>query len=90
MPSGFVKIRHYGLMASSNAKTKLAIARRLIEGEAAPSIPEAPANEAALGWRELLKQLTGVDVTLCPACGQGPLVRLPLSSLAAAPAPDTS
>jgi hypothetical protein len=32
LPDGFVKIRHYGLMASGNATTKLEVARRLLQG----------------------------------------------------------
>lgn len=38
LPPGFVKIRHYGLMAPSNATTKLEVARRLLEAEH-PDLP---------------------------------------------------
>ena len=35
LPKGFVKIRHYGLMASGNATTRLEVARTLLSGAAA-------------------------------------------------------
>ena len=47
LPTGFVKIRHYGLMASGNATTKLEVARRLLEAER-PEIPLAIAAFAAV------------------------------------------
>jgi len=83
LPSGFMKVRHYGLMASCNAKTKLTLAKRLIEetlpqGERS-SIPHRPGSDAA--WQELLQHLTDIDLKLCPQCGTGRLIRHPLSSL---------
>jgi hypothetical protein len=153
LPSGFVKIRHYGLMASSNAKTKLVVARRLLESpplpptfpttapasrttsstppqtarattDAVPTTPPPPppghnvdggsvsgaAQSTSIGgseshkdWRDLLKQLTGIDLTRCPRCQQGRMLRFPLPApeaarpgslsgprVAARAAPDTS
>ena len=59
LPPGFVKIRHYGLMAPSNATTKLEVARRLLEAEH----PDLPAVVGALAAVLLLanaaKRLTG-------------------------------
>jgi hypothetical protein len=91
LPSGFVKIRHYGLMASGNAKTKLEVARRLLEAER-PEVPLAIAAMAAVllathpsqatlleGWRARLKRLTGVDLSRCPACAVGTMVSTPLT-----------
>jgi hypothetical protein len=47
LPDGFVKIRHYGLMASGNATTKLELARGRLTS-AAPALrccaPDAPAT----------------------------------------------
>jgi hypothetical protein len=31
LPRGFVKLRHYGLLAAGNINTKLAVARALLE-----------------------------------------------------------
>ena len=73
LPDGFVKIRHYGLLASGNVHTKLAEARRLLQptGES----DTAPTPEQT--WMERLTALTGVDLTICPRCG-GPMIRRPL------------
>lgn len=81
LPDGYVKIRHYGLMASSNATTKLEIARNLLEAEC-PDICEIIAALAALflatrprlpvlleGWRARLKRICGIDSLKCKICG---------------------
>jgi hypothetical protein len=77
LPPRFVKIRHYGLHASSHAKTRLEIARQRIAPAAAT--PERVAyTEALADWRELLLRLAGVDARVCPACRQRALVRVAL------------
>src|SRR6185436_14379421 len=43
LPKGFVKIRHYGLLASSHATTTLEIARARLAASGAPSSPPASA-----------------------------------------------
>ncbi|MGC4119884.1 MAG: IS91 family transposase [Myxococcales bacterium] len=90
LPDGFVKIRHYGLMASGNAKTKLEVARRLLEAER-PEVPRVIAALAAVllathpqvpapleDWRDRLKRLTGIDLSRCPVCAVGTMVSIPL------------
>jgi hypothetical protein len=73
LPSGFVKIRHYGLLASSNATTKLTLARKLLESQGAPVLNfESRADEA---WRDFYERLTGRDPDACPRCKTGRLVR---------------
>lgn len=66
LPRRYVKIRHYGLLASANVNDRLATARRLVASETpiAAQITDAP-----LTWVELLRRLVGVDVTACPRCG---------------------
>ncbi len=34
----------------------------------------SPRTEVEETWQERLLRLTGIDVTLCPVCGQGRLV----------------
>lgn len=64
LPSRFVRIRHFGLLAASNVNTKLAAAREALRpGEPAPFAEK-------LGWRERMLRLTGTDPMACPACGQ--------------------
>ncbi|RLB66678.1 MAG: IS91 family transposase [Deltaproteobacteria bacterium] len=73
LPTGFVKIRHYGLWASANVKTKLDAARRLLEADGRRLDPRP--REAAPDWREHLEKLTGIDLTTCPVCGSKRLRR---------------
>jgi len=72
LPHGFTKIRHYGLMAPSNVNSKLETARRLLGGEQAADSTEDKS------WQEILKDLTGIDPSVCPRCGQSTIERRPL------------
>jgi len=74
LPKGFVKIRHYGLMAPSNVATKLAKARRVL-GAVTPQEPIGP--KPPRSFEELLLALTGIDVRRCPRC-TGSMTRHPL------------
>jgi predicted RNA-binding Zn-ribbon protein involved in translation (DUF1610 family) len=38
-------------------------------------------------WQDLLRALTGVDLTVCPNCGQGRIIRTRLTGRETAPAP---
>jgi hypothetical protein len=82
LPPRFVKIRHFGLMAPCNAKTKLESARALIINQE-PTPDEVPAKpdipKVSKTWREMMEALTGINLTLCPQCGKGRLVRFKLS-----------
>jgi hypothetical protein len=77
LPSGFVRIRHYGLCASKNVNTKLVTARRLLESSTGTSQPpksDTPSTEPKPWWERFLEQ-TGVDVMACPSCTQGRMQR---------------
>jgi hypothetical protein len=72
LPPRFVKIRHYGLHASGHATTRLVTARTLLERAASPPprpapvvLPEVPPPKGP----DLLRELTGIDIRLCPRCG---------------------
>jgi hypothetical protein len=79
LPSGFVKIRHYGLLAPCNAKTKLEKARTLLHLQE-PKEESHPKKETLpQTWQDLLYQLTGRDLKTCPHCKKGVLIRKPLS-----------
>jgi len=87
LPNGFVKIRHYGLLASSNVHTKLAEARRHLEVNGKPS----PASPPQQTWQEKHLALTGVDLTTCPRCaGQMSSHPVDRPSRAASPASSSS
>ena len=64
LPKGFVRIRHYGLLANRNRKEKIARCRSLLE---APK-PEQPTPQTR---REKLLELIGLDIEQCPACREG-------------------
>jgi Putative transposase/Transposase zinc-binding domain len=68
LPKGFQKVRAYGWL-SPKGKTLALAAIRVALGVQSPAPP--PAGESA---PEQILRLTGVDVTLCPACKGGHLV----------------
>ncbi len=67
LPDGFVRIRHFGLLANRGRAGKLARCRDLLAARS-PEPPPPPETVAAL-----LLRLTGVDITRCPVCRQGRL-----------------
>lgn len=68
LPRGFVRIRHYGLLAHAQKARRLARCRELL-GQVDPSAAPPPASAVAL-----LAERAGLDVTRCPACRAGRLV----------------
>lgn len=82
LPDGFVKLRHYGLLAPGNVNTRLVVARKLLEARAPSpsslaSSPEPPTGTVE-SWHELLLCLTGIDVTHCSKCG-GAIISRPIA-----------
>jgi hypothetical protein len=69
LPKRFVRIRHYGLLASRNVATKLARCRELLGVSPVP--PQAPAQKT---WTDWLMAWTATDPRCCPRC-QAPLTR---------------
>lgn len=62
LPKGFVKIRHYGLLANRNKKTKLKLCRKLTKSPTYKPLFEG------LSKIEILSILIKKDVSLCPSC----------------------
>lgn len=95
LPSGFVKIRHFGLLAAGNVNGKLALARRLLTPEPVATIPLAAvpvlgtvvALTAPADCRDLFANITAIDLRRCPRCKVGLIVRHPLSHYGAWPPP---
>lgn len=71
MPKGFVRIRHYGLLANPVRRKCIALCRKLLGDDDEVSAPAAVHAETS---SQLIQRLTGVDVTLCPVCNTGHLV----------------
>jgi hypothetical protein len=67
LPKGFVRIRHYGLLANRRKAKKLQRCRLLLGKP--PDPPEAPTESVA----ETMLRLTGTDIHLCPVCRRGRL-----------------
>jgi hypothetical protein len=64
LPKGFVRIRHYGFLANRNRRANLKVIRKLLK------LPSQPAKTQA-SLEEMMRQLTGTDITTCPCCNQG-------------------
>ena len=81
VPRGFMRIRHFGLLANRTRRDTLPRCRALL-GQPPPET--APPESVA----HLLQRLVGVDLARCPVCGEG---RMQITTLAQAwPPPDTS
>lgn len=74
LPSGFMRIRHYGFLANRAKQSCLAQCREQLQASA----PEPLEPKTVADW---MMELTGVDVTRCPHCGA------PLESDEVAPQP---
>jgi len=68
LPDGFMRIRHFGFLANRSKKQALAQCRKLLKLDAA--LPEIPKQSAI----DLLRELTGIDLSRCPSCHQGTLI----------------
>lgn len=64
LPTGFVRIRHFGLLASRSRGRGMKTCRRLLAASAVVVAPKLSATE-------LITRLTGLDPTLCGRCHKG-------------------
>lgn len=69
LPSGFQRIRYYGLLGNRHRAENLARCRTLL------AMP-APLTQLHRNYRERCQQLTGRDPLLCPQCKTGTMVRI--------------
>jgi len=65
VPDGFVRIRHFGLLANRTRRIKLARCRQVL------AQPAAPADRPVESVHALMLRLTGIDIDRCPVCQQG-------------------
>lgn len=68
LPDGFVRVRHFGFLANRAKKQTLPQCRKLLGLN--PALPQIPNRSA----QDMLLELTGIDLTRCPACKQGTMV----------------
>jgi hypothetical protein len=72
LPPGFVRIRHFGLLANCHAKAKVTRCRELLGVAVADALlPSLP-----VGWKRLYELLTGESVDRCPKCKTGLMSRV--------------
>jgi hypothetical protein len=64
LPSGFMKIRHYGILSSRNKSEALACARGVLG-------VEPPISVKGIPWEELFAQVFGHKAFACPVCNIG-------------------
>jgi Putative transposase/Transposase zinc-binding domain len=67
LPSGFMRIRHYGFLGNRTKKKSLAQCRQLLGAATPESVKPKTLTEWILLW-------TGEDVSRCPQCGHTELV----------------
>ena len=82
LPEGFMRVRHFGFLANRSKKQMLPPCRKLLGLD--PTLPEMPKKSA----QDLLQELTGIDLSRCPACQKGTLVMV--AELPKTPAWDSS
>ena len=68
LPDGFMRVRHFDFLANRSKKQNLAQCRELLGNEPQPN--RSPKKSA----REVMLDLTGVDLALCPRCRVGTLI----------------
>ena len=64
LPRGFVRIRHYGFLANRNRSKNINAIRQLM------GLSDLPEKQIA-SVEEMMRQLTGIDITVCPCCHKG-------------------
>ena len=73
MPKGFMRIRHFGLLANSVRKKAIARCREYLDANH-PRDGDTLQDPEKQTWQQLLERVTGIDATLCPICKTGHLI----------------
>jgi hypothetical protein len=68
LPNGFMRVRHFGFLANRAKKRALPRCRKLLGLN--PGLPQVPDRST----HDLLLEMTGIDISRCPACKKGTLV----------------
>jgi hypothetical protein len=70
LPKGFCKIRYFGIFASRNRKTVLTKCKNVLRYKF-----QKP-QFVALSWQQTLMLVSGIDVSICPMCKKGNMIRI--------------
>jgi hypothetical protein len=63
LPKGFVRMRHYGILASKNKAKELNIAKA--------DLGQSPWEKLKISWKEIALNKLKTDITKCPVCRTG-------------------
>lgn len=63
LPKGFVRMRHYGILAPKNKAKELNIAKK--------DLGQPPWEKLIIDWKTITLEKLNVDVTKCPQCKTG-------------------
>ena len=72
LPSGFVRVRHYGLLANRHRQEKLARCRELIDAAKTLQADTAPTEPSSV--KPPASETTVTPTRVCPHCGSGRMV----------------
>lgn len=72
LPDRFVKIRHYGLLANRKRRDTIAFCRQILGS----GCIDMKNKEMTVSWQQRLLMLSGIDVTKCPVCQKGGMIRV--------------
>ena len=75
LPDRYVRIRHFGLLANRNRKDNITLCRELLGG-----VKNVTKEKKPESWQEQLLRICGIDVTLCPVCKKGKMLRVAVLS----------
>ncbi len=70
LPKRFMKIRYFGFLANTNKKKCVPLLRKLIDPSA--QLPDKTSETV----QEMMLRLTGDDITCCPQCQKGRMVKV--------------
>jgi len=68
VPSGFMRIRHFGFLSNALQRKLLPCIREILH-----AVVVKNTEKAGTHWYEIIESLTGVDPTNCTVCGKGKL-----------------
>ncbi len=72
LPNRYVRIRHFGLLANRKRKDNISACREFL-GNHKTVTKEKDKPET---WQEQLLRICGIDVTTCPVCKKGKMIRI--------------
>jgi hypothetical protein len=68
LPSGFMKIRHYGILATRNKTINIKIVRNIFD------VPLLPKTKTTHGIADIFEMLFGINARLCHCCKIGYMI----------------